>query len=83
MQITGQVPEGAVEIRIVSDDAGGFVPGELTIDLGHTVAFINAHHDEHTATGSGFDTGVIASATLRRSHSTPPAGLPTPARFIP
>src|SRR5215204_4697643 len=59
VQITGQVPEGAVEIRIVSDDAGGFVPGELTIDLGQTVAFINAHHDEHTATGSGFDTGVI------------------------
>ena len=57
--ITGQVPEGAVEIRIVSDDAGGFVPGELTVDLGQTVAFVNAHHDEHTATGSGFDTGVI------------------------
>jgi plastocyanin len=60
VQITGQVPEGAVEIRIVSDDAGGFVPGELTVDLGQTVAFVNAHDDEHTATGSGFDTGVIA-----------------------
>jgi plastocyanin len=60
VQITGQVPEGAVEIRIVSDDAGGFVPGEVTIDLGQTVAFVNAHHDEHTATGSGFDTGLIA-----------------------
>src|SRR5215211_6616349 len=64
VQITGQVPEGAVEIRIVSDDAGGFVPGEVTIDLGQTVAFINAHHDEHTATGSGFDTGVIASGDV-------------------
>src|SRR5215218_1697512 len=60
VQITGQVPEGAVEIRIVSDDVGGFVPGELTVDLGQTVAFVNAHHDEHTATGSGFHTGVIA-----------------------
>ena len=60
-----QVPEGAVEIRIVSDDAGGFVPGELTVDLGQTVAFVNAHHDEHTATGSGFDTGVIASGRRR------------------
>jgi plastocyanin len=58
-QITGQVPEGAVEVRIVSDDAGGFVPGELTVDLGQTVAFVNAHSDEHTATGSGFDTGII------------------------
>src|SRR5215204_4449652 len=46
VQITGQVPEGAVEIRIVSDDAGGFV------------------HDELTATGSGFDTGVIASGDV-------------------
>ena len=58
-QITGQVPEGAIEVRIVSDDAGGFVPGELTVDLGQTVAFVNAHSDEHTATGSGFDTGII------------------------
>ena len=50
---------GAIEIRIVSDDAGGFVPGDLTVDLGQTVAFINTHSDEHTATGSGFDTGII------------------------
>ncbi|MDQ2652782.1 MAG: hypothetical protein M3Z20_07025, partial [Chloroflexota bacterium] len=57
--LTGQVPPGAIEIRIVSDDAGGFVPGELTVDLGQTVAFVNAHSDEHTATGSGFDTGII------------------------
>ena len=57
--VTGIVPEGAVEIRIVSEDAGGFVPGELTVDLGQTVAFVNAHDDEHTATGSGFDTGEI------------------------
>ena len=57
--ITGVVPEGAVEVRIVSDDVGGFVPGELTVDLGQTVVFVNAHDDEHTATGSGFDTGVI------------------------
>ena len=35
------------------------MPGELTVDLGQTVAFVNAHSDEHTATGSGFDTGII------------------------
>ncbi|MBW3632573.1 MAG: cupredoxin domain-containing protein [Chloroflexi bacterium] len=57
--VSGVVPEVAVEVRIVSDDADGFVPGELTVDLGQTVAFVNAHDDEHTATGSGFDTGVI------------------------
>ena len=53
------IPAGSVEIRIVSDDAGGFVPGELTVDLGQAIAFVNAHSDEHTATGSGFDTGII------------------------
>ncbi|MFN8677646.1 MAG: cupredoxin domain-containing protein [Thermomicrobiales bacterium] len=66
--ITGQIPAGAIEIRIVSDDAGGFVPGDLTVDLGDTVAFVNTHSDEHTATGSGFDTGIIPEggvATVR------------------
>jgi plastocyanin len=59
VQITGQVPEGAVEVRIVGDDAGDFVPGELTVDVGQSVTFVNIHSDEHTATGSGFDTGII------------------------
>jgi plastocyanin len=58
-QITGEVPEGAVEVRIVGDDAGDFVPGELTVDVGQSVTFVNIHSDEHTATGSGFDTGII------------------------
>jgi plastocyanin len=59
VQITGQVPEGATEVRIVGDDAGDFVPSELTVDVGQTVTFVNVHSDEHTATGSGFDTGII------------------------
>jgi plastocyanin len=57
--VTGQIPDGAVEVRIVNEDADGFVPNELTVDFGQTVAFVNAHDDEHTATGSGFDTGEI------------------------
>ena len=62
-----EVPPGAIEVRIVSDDAGGFVPGDLTVDAGQAVTFVNAHSDEHTATGSGFDTGIIpegGSATI-------------------
>ena len=47
------------EVRIVGDDAGDFVPGELTVDVGQSVTFVNIHSDEHTATGSGFDTGII------------------------
>ncbi|MDQ3224998.1 MAG: plastocyanin/azurin family copper-binding protein [Chloroflexota bacterium] len=64
---TAGVPAGSVEIRIVGDDAGDFVPGDLTVDLGQSITFVNTHSDEHTATGSGFDTGIIAeggSATV-------------------
>jgi plastocyanin len=56
---TTAIPAGSLEVRIVSDDAGGFVPGELTVELGQQVSFVNAHSDQHTATGSGFDTGII------------------------
>ena len=49
----------SLEVRIVGDDAGDFVPGELTVDVGQSVTFVNVHSDEHTATGSGFDTGII------------------------
>src|ERR671916_384875 len=54
-----ELPAGSLEIRIVGDDAGDFVPGELTVDVGQSVTFVNIHSDEHTATGSGFDTGII------------------------
>lgn len=73
--VTGVVPEGAIEVRIVSDDADGFVPGDLTVDLGQTVAFVNVHSDEHTATGSGFDTGVIDTGQVAT------VVLDTPGRF--
>ncbi len=68
-------PPGSLEIRIVSDDAGGFVPAELTIDQGQSVSFVNAHDDEHTATGSGFDTGIIQPGTVATIT------LDTPGRF--
>ena len=54
-----QIPAGSIEIRIISDDADGFSPNDLTVDLGQSVTFVNTHSDEHTATGSGFDTGII------------------------
>jgi len=57
--ITGTVPTGAVEIRIVDDDADGFSPGTVTVDVGAAVTFVNADDDAHTATGAGFDTGII------------------------
>jgi plastocyanin len=54
-----EIPAGSIEIRIVGDDAGDFVPGDMTVDLGQSITFVNTHSDEHTATGSGFDTGII------------------------
>ncbi len=54
-----ELPAETLEVRIVGDNAGDFVPGELTVDVGQSVTFVNIHSDEHTATGSGFDTGII------------------------
>jgi plastocyanin len=72
---TADVPPGSLEVRIVGDDAGDFVPGELTVDAGQSVTFVNAHSDEHTATGSGFDTGIIPEG------STATVTLESPGRF--
>jgi plastocyanin len=55
----GTVPPGSAEVRIVDDDPDGFQPGTLTVDLGGQVTFVNLDDDAHTATGAGFDTGVI------------------------
>lgn len=67
VEVTGEVPAGSIEVRIVSEDADGFQPNDVTVDMGQSVTFVNVHDDEHTATGSGFDTGEIergATATV-------------------
>lgn len=61
---TDAVPAGSIEIRIISDDAGGFSPGELTVDAGASVTFVNGHDDPHTATGAGFDTGIMQPSAI-------------------
>ncbi|MGD9713503.1 MAG: plastocyanin/azurin family copper-binding protein [Thermomicrobiales bacterium] len=55
----GTVPPGSFEVRIVDDDASGFQPGTITIERGQTVTFVNRDDDPHTATGAGFDTGIM------------------------
>lgn len=55
----GTVPAGSAEVRIVDDDADGFTPDTITVDLGGQVTFVNLDDDAHTATGAGFDTGII------------------------
>lgn len=70
--ITGEIPAGSIEVRIVDDDPGGFSPGELTVDLGAKVTFVNAHHDPHTATGPGFDTGILQPGDTATVELTKP-----------
>jgi plastocyanin len=57
--ITGEIPAGSIEVRITDDDADGFSPGDLSVDVRQSVTFVNADHHAHTATGAGFDTGIM------------------------
>jgi hypothetical protein len=50
-----------------------FSPGTLTIHAGDTVTWTNSGPSKHTATGSGFDTGVLAKGASA-SHTFASAG---------
>ena len=66
-RIAGTPVAGVTEVRITDDDSDGFEPQMITVDLGAKVTFFNDDHHDHTATGGGFDTGVIKpgeSATI-------------------
>jgi len=52
-----QTPPGSALIQILDDD--GFTPPSLTVNPGQSITFVNLDNDDHTATGSGFDTGII------------------------
>ena len=57
--ISGEIPAGSTEIRIIDDDPDGFSPQTVTVETGQSVTFVNAHDDAHTATGGSFDTGIL------------------------
>src|SRR4051812_44998004 len=78
-----QAPPGSIEIRIISDDADGFSPNDLTVDLGQTVTFVNTHHDEHTATGPGFDTGIIPEGGIATVEMNEPGVFPYACQIHP
>ena len=61
----GTVPAGSTEIQIVDDDPDGFQPGTVTIDIGRSVTWVNLDDDAHTATGLGFDTGILQPGDMR------------------
>ena len=52
-----QAEAGSAVVQIFDDD--GFTPATLTVNPGQTITFVNLDNDDHTATGSGFDTGII------------------------
>ncbi len=58
-QPSGTVPPGSAEVRIDDDDADGFQPGTIAIDVGDSVTWVNVDKDAHTATSASFDTGTI------------------------
>ena len=71
--ISGPIPSGTTVIDVFDDDC--FTPDAATIDLGGSVTFVNHHSDEHTATGSAFDTGRIDTG------ETATVTLDTPGTF--
>jgi len=64
VQPSSPVPAGSVEVQIVDADADAFQPGTVTIDLGGSVTWVNLDDDDHTATGAGFDTGILRPGEL-------------------
>jgi plastocyanin len=61
---SGTVPAGSIEVQIIDDDADAFQPGTVTIELGQSVTWVNLDKHDHTATGAGFDTGIIQPGDL-------------------
>lgn len=48
-----------VETLVVRMSGEMFTPSVITVEVGQTVTFINDDDDEHTATGTTFDTGPL------------------------
>jgi plastocyanin len=58
----GTTPTADLTITIVGmNGANSYNPATATVKAGQTVAWHNADTLDHTATGNGFDTGVVAS----------------------
>lgn len=47
------------EVRITDDGADAFLPGDIAIQAGESITWINHDDKVHTATGAGWDTGPI------------------------
>jgi plastocyanin len=76
VEITDEVPPRTTEVRIEDDDPDGFSPQTVTIDVGESVTWINAHDDPHTATGASFDTGIIQPGRIATVEFNEPGTFP-------
>lgn len=83
IQPVGTVPPGSAEVVIDDDDADGFEPDKITIDLGGSVTWVNLDDDPHTATGSNFDTGRIDSGAQATVTFDEPGSFPYSCSFHP
>jgi plastocyanin len=81
--VEGTVPAGSAEVTIVDDDPNGFSPGTITIDPGQSVTWVNSHDDAHTATGIGFDTGIMQPGTLATVTFDRPGTFPYACQIHP
>lgn len=83
IQPSGTVPAESAEVRIDDDDADGFEPGTITIDLGQSVTWVNVDDDPHTATGAGFDTGRMNPGELATVTFDEPGVFPYSCQLHP
>lgn len=74
--ISGEVPAGSIEVRIVDDDPDGFSPTTVTIDVGQSVTFVNADDEAHTATGGSFDTDILQPGSMATIPFDEPGTFP-------
>lgn len=80
---SGTVASGSSEVRIDDDDADGFEPDTITIDLGESVTWVNVDDDPHTATGVEFDTGKIDPDEQATVTFDEPGSFPYSCSFHP
>jgi plastocyanin len=71
--LAGLIRPARAESAIVEIRKFAFVPAELEIAAGRTVAFINLDLVPHTATGDAFDTGTLKKGE-RAEIAFPAAG---------
>lgn len=75
--VTPTPGSGSADVTITINGmlgSGSFTSNPAAVKVGQTVAWRNADSISHTATGSGFDTGIVAPGQTSRAISFTTAG---------